>query len=146
MNKILDLETFSHHVEEATRRAGFAVEKCDGEHLYVKLSGLSQRFGLDMLYNIYQAEPNRLDTIIDSHINVLSNIPEAATHIIEPDSLQGLLPLLQQKRWLKKTEERGVGPLTHKRLVTGVVITYVFDFPEYRTYLNHAREDRTWRE
>jgi len=138
MNKILDRETFTSQVEEATRQAGFSIEKREDDHLYIKLQGYSQRLRVSSLYQTYQATPNRLDTIIDAHINALGRLPEIASDLTEQQVVDSLLPLLQQKRWLKKTEEREVGPLTHQRLVTGIVVTYVFDFPEYRTYMNHT--------
>jgi len=138
MNKILDRETFTSHLEEVTRQAGFSIEKREDDYLYIKFQGYSQRLGLNTLYQRYQATPNRLHTIINSHLNALGNMPDLSTGLTAAQMMQSLLPLLQQKRWLRRTEKREVDPLTHQRFVTGIIVTYVFDFPEYRTYLNDA--------
>jgi len=136
MSKLLDLESFAAHVEAATRQAGFTIEKRDGLDLYVILHGQPLRCNLNTAYSAYQLSPHRLDDIVQVHLKVLRSVPPPPPPPTEKQAAESLLPMLNQARWLKETQRLDALPLVHRPFIAGLVITYVFDFPHHRAYVN----------
>jgi len=137
MTRLLDLESFTAHVEAATQDAGFAVEKCEGSVLYVILHGRQPlRCDLKRAYRAYKASPRRLDDIVRAHLEALRHVPSRTPPLTEEQAAKSLLPMLNQAQWLEQTGQQNVPPLVHRPFVAGLVITYVFDFPSSRAYVN----------
>lgn len=134
--KRLDQESFAAHVEAATRRAGFTVEKRDGLDLYVVLHGEPMRSNLNTAYSAYEISPHRLDDIVQAHLAALRSVPPPPPPPTEEQAAESLLPMLNPTGFLEEVERRGGLPPVHQPFVAGLVITYVFDFPHHRTYVN----------
>jgi len=137
-SKPLDRESFAAHVEAATRQAGFTVEKREGLDLYVVLHGQPLRCNLDKVYSAYQLSPHRLDEIVQVHLEALRGVPPPEPPLTEEQAAESFLPMLNQAQWLEQVQRQGqeVTPLAHRPFVAGLVITYVFDFPHHRAYVN----------
>lgn len=143
MSKLLDQESFAAYIEAATRQAGFTVEKRAGLKLYVTRHGHTLPCNVSKAYQAYQGSPHRLDDIVAAHLSVLQNMAPLAPPPTEKEAAESLLPLLQQTRWLKQPKlqnnvprDEGTVPVFSRPFVRGVVITYIFDFPEHRAYVN----------
>jgi uncharacterized protein YtpQ (UPF0354 family) len=136
VSKQLDREPFAVHVETATRQAGFAVEKRDGLDLYVVLHGEPMRCNLNTAYSAYQMSPHRLDGIVEAHLEALHKVPPPPPPPTEKEAAESLLPMLRRRRWLKEVRQRKALPPLHRPFVAGLIVTYVFDFPNYRAYIN----------
>ena len=132
----LDLESFAAYLEEATREAGFEVEKRDGLDLYVIPHDEPVRCSLEKAYSAYQLSPRRLDDIVATHLKALSIIPAAVPPPTEEEAARSLLPMLNQAQFLDVVKKRGGESPAHRPFVAGLIVTYVFDFPHYRAYIN----------
>jgi Protein of unknown function (DUF1444) len=138
MTKPLSLERFAAQVETATRAAGYTIEKREGGMIWVKCkgNGNTMRCNLETAYRAYVGSPHRLPDIIKAHLNALSKVPATP---VPPDAkamAESLLSLLQQARWAEQKIQVGGAKLVHRPFVTGLVITYVFDLPDHRAYVN----------
>lgn len=136
MSKLLDLESFAAHIETATRRAGFAVEKREGPLLYVGLHGEALRCDLNQIYEVYQTSPHRLDDIVQVHLEALRSVPPTPPPPTEKEAAESLLPLLNRAEWLEQMQQQDVPPPVHRPFVAELVINYVFDMPHHRAYVN----------
>ncbi len=137
MTSPLDLESFAAHVEAATRTAGFAIEKREGGVLTVSLHGQPLRCDLSRaMYGIYRKSPERLPDIVQAHLAALQKVPPPRPPLTEEQAAQAFLPMLQQVRWLEETQLQKAAPVVHRPFAGGLIITYVFDFPDSRAYLN----------
>ena len=134
--KRLAPESFAAHVEAATKQAGFVVEKREGLDLYVVLHGEPVRCNLDKVYSAYQLSPHRLDDIVQVHLDALSRVPPSPPPPTEEEAAESLLPMLNPAWWLEAVEQQGGKPPVHRPFVAGLVVTYVFDFPNHRAYVN----------
>jgi uncharacterized protein YtpQ (UPF0354 family) len=63
-----------------------------------------------------------------------------ATHFppqpTEKKAAESLLPLLNQAQWLNRARRKEIVPPAHRPFVAGLIVTYIFDFPDYRAYVN----------
>ena len=134
--KKLDLESFAAHIEAATRDAGFEVEKRDGLDLYIVRHGEPMRCDLNTAYSAYQLSPHRLDEIVQAYLEALRSVPPTPPPPTEEEAAEALLPMLNPAWFLEEMEQRGVPPPVHHPFVAGLVVTYVFDFPHHRAYIN----------
>jgi len=132
----LDPESFAAHVEAATRQAGFAVEKRDGLTLYVVLHAEPMRCDLRTAYSAYRNAPDRLADIVDAHLHALRQVPPSPPPLTEKQAAEALLPLLNRRQWLQEMQRQTTVSPVHRPFVAGLVITYVFDFPDSRAYIN----------
>jgi uncharacterized protein YtpQ (UPF0354 family) len=136
MNKLLDQQAFADHVQAATRQAGFEIEKCEGLHLYVVVQGEAMCCRLEMIYNAYQNSPQRLDDIVSAHLASLRAVPPPAPRPTEKEAAEALLPMLQPAEWLAAMQKLDIPSPIHRPFTAGLVITYVFDSPHHRAYIN----------
>ncbi len=136
MSKLYDLESFVTHIEAATRQAGFTIAKREGADLYVLLHGQPMRCDLKQIYQAYRASPDRLADIVQVHLNALGQVPPSPPPPTEQEAAEALLPMLHQARWLKRTRRSEAVPPVYRPFVAGLVVTYVFDFPHHRAYVN----------
>ncbi|MEA3339279.1 MAG: DUF1444 family protein [Chloroflexota bacterium] len=132
----LDLESFAAHIEDATREAGFEVEKRDGLDLYVIPHDEPIRCSLKTAYSAYQLSPHRLDDIVATHLKALRIIPPTSPLPTEEEAAQSLLPMLNPAQFLDAVKQRGGEPPVHRPFAAGLIVTYVFDFPHHRAYIN----------
>ncbi len=132
----LDQEEFCAYLENATRQAGFEVERRDGLDLYVVLHGAAVRCKLNTAYSAYQLSPQRLDDIVQAHLHALSVVPPTPPPPTEEEAAKALLPMLNQSQWLDYVVQQGGLPPVHRPFVAGLIVTYVFDFPHHRAYIN----------
>jgi len=137
-DRLLDRESFAAHVEAATRLAGFTVEKREGLDLYVVVHGQPVRCNLDKVYSAYQLSPHRLDDIVHVHLEALRGVPPPPPPPTEEQAAESFLPMLNPARWLEQVQRKEVTPLAYRPFVAGLVITYVFDFPYHRAYVNEG--------
>ena len=136
MSKLLDQDSFAAHIEAATREAGFTVEKRAGLKVYVTLHGETRACNLRQAYQAYEGSPHRLDEIVAAHLAVLQNVPPPSPLPSEKEASESLLPLLQQTRWLKQARQKNIVPVFSRPFIKGVVITYIFNFPQYSAYVH----------
>lgn len=136
MSKLLNLNSFAARVEAATRQAGFTIAKREGSDLYVLLHDQPLRCNLDQIYQAYRSSPHRLDDIVQTHLETLRRVPSPSPPPTEKEAAESLLPMLNQARWLKRARRKDALPPAHRPFVARLVITYVFDFPDYRAYVN----------
>ena len=136
MSKLLDQDAFAAHLEAATREAGFTVEKREGLNLYVMLHGEALACNLKQAYQAYQASPHRLDEVVAAHLGALQKVPPPAPRPTEKEAAESLLPLLQQTQWLTQAALQNTVPVFSRPFLKGLVITYIFDFPHHRAYIN----------
>lgn len=132
----LDQESFAAHVEAATRQAGFEIEKRDGLDLHVIMHGEPMRCRLNRAYSAYQNSPHRLDDIVQAHLATLRTVPPTPPPPTEKEAAEGLLPMLNPAWFIEEMERRGGLPPVHRPFVAGLIVTYVFDFPHHRAYIN----------
>lgn len=136
MTKPLSLDRFVAQVETATRKAGYTVEKREGGTLWLNLKGNSMRCNLATAYQAYVGAPHRLQDIINAHLTALKKVPALPVPPDEKTAAEALLPLLQQANWVEQKMQGNGAKLIHRPFVTGLAITYVFDMPEHRAYVN----------
>ncbi len=136
MQKVLDLAQFISHMAAATRKAGYQVEKQEGVVLWLKLHGTKFRCDLSTAYGAYRGSPDRLDDIVKAHLSALKKVPPAPPPPNEKEAAESLLPMLQQSTWVQSKAISDVPTLFQRPFVTGIVVSYVFDFPAHRAYLN----------
>lgn len=139
VSEALDLESFAAHIEAATQQAGYEIKKRDGLDLYVVLHGQPMRCNLSTVYSAYQGAPHCLDDIIEAHLAALRSVPPTPPPPSEKEAAEALLPLLQSAEWLDKVRQLNTPPPVHRPFVGGLIITYVFDFPHLRAYLNQEK-------
>ncbi len=136
MSESLDLEAFTAHVEAATRQAGYEVVKREEGVLHVVVHDEPMRCKLDTVYQAYLNSPHRLDDIVAAHLSALRQVPPTPPPPTEKEAAEALLPMLNRAQWLEQARQREATPLAHRPFVAGLIITYVFDFPDYRAYVN----------
>jgi uncharacterized protein YtpQ (UPF0354 family) len=137
MTKPLNQKAFAAHLETATRQAGYEIEKCQGLDLYVIVHGEPLRCNLEQIYRAYQLSPHRLDDIVQTHLEALRSVPPPSPPPTEKEAAEALLPMLQPASWLGQMQRQFDAPRPlHRPFVAGLVVTYVFDFPHQRVYLN----------
>ena len=132
----LDAEAFGACIEAATREAGFEIERRDGLDLYVIPHDQPMRCNLRIAYSAYENAPNRLDEIVQVHLGSLRRVPPTPPPPTEEEAARSLLPMLNPAVFLDAVEHRNAPPLVHRPFVGGLVITYVFEFPHHRAYIN----------
>ncbi len=135
-NKLLDLEAFTAHMEAATRQAGYEVVKREEGVLHIVVHDEPMRCKLDISYQAYLNSPHRLDDIVQVHLNALGKVPPTPPPPTEEEAAEALLPMLNRPALLEQMQQRGALPPVHRPFVAGLVISYVFDFPDYRAYVN----------
>jgi uncharacterized protein YtpQ (UPF0354 family) len=138
MSEILDLESFAAHIEVATRQAGFVIAKREELDLYVLLPGHDEplRCNLNQIYRAHQSSPHRLNDIVQAHLEALRSVPPPSPPPTEKEAAESLLPMLNRTQWLKEVQRQNVSPIAHRPFAAGLVVTYVFDFPDHRAYIN----------
>ena len=135
-SELLDLEAFTAHVEAATRQAGYTVVKREEGTLHVVMHDQPMRCKLDTIYQAYLNSPHRLDDIVEAHLEALRGVPPPPPPPTEKEAAESLLPMLNRAELLEQTQRQDAPPLAHRPFVAGLIITYVFDFPDYRAYVN----------
>jgi hypothetical protein len=135
-NDLLDLEAFTAHMEAATRQAGYEVVKREGGVLHVVVHDEPMRCKLDISYQAYLNSPHRLDDVVEAHLDALRQVPPTPPPPTEKEAAESLLPMLNRPELLEYGQRRDALPLAHRPFVAGLIITYVFDFPDYRAYVN----------
>lgn len=138
----LDRNEFVDHVEAATRQAGYVIQQRDGMTLTLEMQGQPMRCDLKRLYGVYQLQPDRLDDIVAAHLASLSQASQPQPPLSEKQALESFLPLLNPRAWLDTVRQQGAEPPVHRPFVAGLVITYVFDLPQARAYLQQATYDK----
>ena len=136
MSKSLDLEAFVAHVEAATQQAGYEVVKCEEGVLHVVVHDEPMRCKLDTIYQAYLSSPHRLDGIVEAHLSALRSVPPTPPPLTEKQAAEALLPMLNRADLLEHVQGKDAPPPVHRPFVAGLIITYVFDFPDYRAYVN----------
>lgn len=133
---MLKLKAFTEQLKTATQKAGFAVAGQEGAILQISLHDQTVRCDLAPLYQAYQNAPDRLDDIVQSHLAALKQVPPVPAPPTEKEAAESLLPLLQQRQWLQQSNERGALPLATRPFTANILVSYVFDLPHYRAYVN----------
>ena len=136
MSELLDLEAFVAHVEAATQQAGYTVVKREEGVLHVVLHDQPMRCKLDTAYQAYLSSPHRLDDIVEAHLEALRQVPPPSPPPTEKEAAEALLPMLNRPELLEHVQRQDAPPPVHRPFVAGLIITYVFDFPDYRAYIN----------
>jgi Protein of unknown function (DUF1444) len=137
MSKLLSLDTFMARVAKATTEAGFKVENYSGSYLFISLHDQSSRLNLQTAYGAYQNSPDRLNDIIAAHLKVLRQLPPPLPPPSEQEAAESLLPVLQTPPWLVDRQLAEGTELIARPFLTGLVVTYVFDMPTARAYINY---------
>ena len=135
-NEVLDLEAFTAHLAAAIQQAGYEVIKREAGVLYVVVHDEPMRCKLDTMYQAYLNSPHRLDDIVEAHLSALRQVPPTPPPPTEKQAAESLLPMLNRAELLEQAQQKEATPLAHRPFVAGLVITYVFDFPDYRAYVN----------
>lgn len=136
----LDRDAFAAYIEAATRQAGYVVEQRKGMVLTLKLHGQSMPCDLKMLYAAYQRSPGHLDEVVAAHLSALGQVPAPPAPPTEKEAAESFLPLLNPAVWLDVVARQGAAAPVYRPFVAGLIITYVFDFPHARAYVNQE----TW--
>jgi len=135
-NELLDLAAFTAHVEAATRQAGYEVVKREEGVLHIVVHDEPMRCKLDTVYQAYLSSPHRLDDIVEAHLSALRSVPPPPPPPTEKEAAEALLPLLNRPELLEYVQRKDAPPPVHRPFVAGLIITYVFDFPHHRAYVN----------
>lgn len=138
MAQLLNLEDFAAYLEVATRKAGFTVEKREGASLWIKLGASTLRCNLASAYVAYRETPQQLESVVQAHLATLKKTPALPLPTHKIAAAEALFPLLQQASWVEEKRKDDGPTLLWRPFVTGVVVTYVFDFPNHRTYVNQS--------
>jgi uncharacterized protein YtpQ (UPF0354 family) len=136
--KPIDRNAFVDHIEAATRQAGYVVQQREGTMLTLEMHGQPMRCDLTRLYSVYQEAPDRLADIVAAHLEALGQAPAPAAPPTEKEALESFLPLLNPASWLEALRQQGAEPPVHRPFVAGLVISYVFDRPQARAYVDQA--------
>jgi len=135
-NELLDLAAFTAHVEAATRQAGYEVVKREEGVLHIVVHDEPMRCKLDTVYQAYLSSPHRLDDIVEVHLDALRQVSPPPPPPTEKEAAEALLPLLNRPELLEYVQRKDAPPPVHRPFVAGLIITYVFDFPHHRAYVN----------
>lgn len=135
-SELLDLEALTAHLEAATQQAGYTVVKREEGVLYVVVHDEPMRCKLDISYQAYLNSPHRLDDIVEAHLEALRSVPPPSPPPTEKQAAEALLPMLNRPELLEQTQQQDAPPPVHRPFVAGLIITYVFDFPHHRAYVN----------
>jgi len=135
-NELLDLAAFTAHVEAATRQAGYEVVKREEGVLHIVVHDEPMRCKLDTVYQAYLSSPHRLDDIVEVHLDALRQVSPPPPPPTEKEAAEALLPLLNRPELLEYVPRKDAPPPVHRPFVAGLIITYVFDFPHHRAYVN----------
>ena len=127
MKKRLNLKRFTARIETATRKAGFTVAERQGTTLTVILHNQPVRCNLETAYQSYQNAPDRLDDIIEAHLNALGRVPPPPPPPTEAEAAESLLPMLQSQTWVVETKKADIPLLAQRPFVAGLIITYVLE-------------------
>ena len=138
MTKVLSLRQFMAHIVAQTEAAGHVVEKQAGTRLFIRMSSQSQGLDMKLLYQAYQNAPDRLDVVVNAHLAALAQTAQAAKPITQQQAAEALLPVLQPRTWLEEMQKQHATPLLQQPFVSGLVITYHFDLPSGRAYVNES--------
>lgn len=133
---MLKPNAFTEHIKTATQEAGFTVANQEGTVLHVVLHDQAMRCDLAPLYRAYQNAPERLDDVVQSHLAALHQALSAAAPLTEKEAAESLLPLLQQRQWLQQASAQVTAPLATRPFTPNILVSYVFDLPHYRAYVN----------
>ncbi len=128
-------EEFGAIMEEATRKAGFEVEKRSGLILHVIIMGQSTGLYLKRPYLGYCESPWRLNDVVQAHIKALSQIEP----IVMPElseRKEDILPLLNQLERLKSLRTEGLTDALYRPFWVGLIVTYVVDAPKHMAYIS----------
>lgn len=139
--KPLDHNEFVDHVENATRQAGYVIQKRDGMTLTLEMQGQPMRCDLKQLYGVYRLQPDRLNDIVAAHLAALGEADKPRPPLSEKQALESFLPLLNPTAWLDVVRQQGAQPPVHRPFVAGLVINYVFDLPDARAYVDQKIYD-----
>ncbi|MFQ5614930.1 MAG: DUF1444 family protein [Anaerolineales bacterium] len=130
----LTLNEFISHLEQATRKAGYEVEKREGAVLHIIMHNGPFRCDLKQLYQVYRQNPDRLNNVTEVHLSALQRAAKASRLPTEEEAARALLPMLNQRKWLRRMPKKA--PPIHRPFLARLIISYVFDFPAYRAYIN----------
>ena len=104
--------------------------------LHVVVHDEPMRCKLDTVYQAYLNSPHRLDGIVEAHLSALRSVPPTPPPLTEKQATEALLPMLNRAELLEHVQRKDAPPPVHRPFVAGLIITYVFDFPDYRAYVN----------
>ncbi len=141
-SELLDLEAFTAHLAAATQQAGYEVVKREAGVLHIVVHGEPMRCKLDISYQAYLNSPHRLDDVVEAHLSALGQAcPEPCRRVPPPpptekEAAESLLPLLNRPELLEYVQRKDAPPPVHRPFVAGLIVTYVFDFPHHRAYVN----------
>ena len=138
MTQLIDVDAFVERLAAATCQAGFVVEGSDGPVLQIIVHGQSMRCDLSIAYSAYQHSPARLEDVVESHLAALRSVPPPPPMPTEKEAVESLLPLLNSVDVLRGVEQQGLLPLASRPFAGRLVVTYVFDMPQVRAYINEA--------
>lgn len=138
MAKVLSLKQFLAHIVAGSEQAGYTVEKLAGTRLFIRFGNQSQGLDLKMLFQAYQNAPDRLDDVVNAHLAALAQTAKAAKPITQQEAAESLLPVLQPRTWLEEMQKQHPTPLLQQPFGSGLVITYLFDLPTGRAYVNES--------
>ena len=136
MAKLLTTAQFTQRLATVTQAQGYQVEKVEDLLLWLNWHGTKFRCRLLTAYQAYKSSPELLESIVESHLAALKQVPALPVQPFNADDATALLPLLQQSSWVEQTQKSGVTPLFYRPFVPGIVTSYVFDFPQHRAYVN----------
>ncbi|GAB4579580.1 MAG: DUF1444 family protein [Anaerolineales bacterium] len=134
----LSLAEFTTHLEQATIQAGYTIQKREGTVLYIVLhedAARPMRLDAQQYYATYRANPDRLDDFTHAHLRALKQAAESARPLTETEASRAFLPMLQTPRWLRDAGKKALPPI-YRPFTAEVIVTYVFDYPSYRAYVN----------
>ena len=138
MTHLIDVDAFVERIAAATCQAGFVVEGSDGLALRIILHGQSMRCDLSTAYSAYQNSPARLEDVVESHLAALRSVPPPPPLPSEREAVESLLPLLNPVDVPLGVVQQGLLPLASRPFAGRLVVTYVFDMPQVRAYINEA--------
>ena len=138
MTHLIDVDAFVEHLAAATCQAGFVVEGSDGLALQIIMHGQSMRCDLRTAYSAYQHSPARLEDVVESHLAALRSVPPPPPMPTEKEAVESLLPLLNPVDVPLGVAQQGLLPLASRSFAGRMVVTYVFDMPQVRAYINEA--------
>lgn len=136
MSNLLDQEAFWAYVEGAAKRAGLIVPDRKGPFLYIVMRESAPRFDMRNIYLLYKATPHRLHEIVQEYVSTIQNAPAFSWPEQNEEILDSILPFLRHADFLSEPLRQNKPMLVSRPFITGVVVTYIFDSPDYRIYLN----------
>ncbi len=132
------LSPFMQKITDATKAAGFTVEKQEGTFLFLAINGQSLRLNLETAFAAYQNEPRSIDEIIKIHLDVLQKLPKIKVPTFDGETLKSFMPILQTSKWLKERSLHTPGGLYSQPFLGDLVVVYIFDMPTSRAYVSNA--------